>query len=98
MKPAFFSFLILGAAPTAASSETVCMSAYKMEASLLDWYAEAPVDGSQTETTVIWASEKGGTWTLVQYLQDGQACVLARGTDWSSELGQDLVFAGLPPS
>ncbi len=78
-----------------ASAKTVCMSAHDMEASLIDWYAEAPVEGSKTNTTSVWASEQGGSWTLLQYLADGQACVLAQGNDWGSDLSEDLIVAAL---
>ncbi|MEL6452826.1 MAG: S-adenosyl-L-homocysteine hydrolase [Pseudomonadota bacterium] len=99
MKPRIFSIgalaLTLGGAATGAVASNVCMPAAEMEASLIDWYGETPVDGSDSETTQIWASDQSGTWTLVQYLADGQSCVLAQGSDWGSEVSEDLLIAGL---
>ncbi|MFL4469402.1 S-adenosyl-L-homocysteine hydrolase [Tateyamaria armeniaca] len=99
MKPVLL-FAAASVAATALSATTlsakdVCMSAAEMEASLIDWYAETPVEGSGTETTAIWASEANGTWTLVQYLADGQSCVLAQGNDWGSTVSDDLILATL---
>ncbi|WP_299372473.1 S-adenosyl-L-homocysteine hydrolase [uncultured Tateyamaria sp.] len=95
MKPAILFAAAIAMSATSAAAQDVCMSAPELEASLKDWYGEQPVDGSQTDTTTIWASEQTGTWTLVQYLADGQSCVLAQGYDWGAEVSEDLVVAAL---
>lgn len=95
MKPAisFVAATVLSA--TSLSAQEVCMSTAEMEAGLVEWYGETPVEGTRTDTTTIWASEQTGTWTLVQYLADGQSCVLAQGYDWGSAVSEDLLVAGL---
>lgn len=99
MKPAklftAMSTAALCVVTTAVSAKDVCMPSTEMEATLVDWYGETPVKGTQTDTTTIWASEQTGSWTLVQYLSDGQSCVLAQGSDWDSTLTQDLTVAML---
>ncbi|WP_299728472.1 S-adenosyl-L-homocysteine hydrolase [uncultured Tateyamaria sp.] len=95
MKPAIWIAATLTLSATSLAAQDVCMSAPEMEASLVDWYGETPVEESRTESTAIWASEETGTWTLVQYLADGQSCVLAQGHDWGSEVSEDLLVAGL---
>jgi len=95
ISPFVLSIVAVVASAGAGSAQNVCMSATEMEASLIDWYGEAPVDGSATDSTEIWASDDTGTWTLVQYLADGQSCVLAQGHDWGSEVSEDLLLAEL---
>ncbi|WP_299139867.1 S-adenosyl-L-homocysteine hydrolase [uncultured Tateyamaria sp.] len=99
MKPAIFAFglsaLTLSAAPAVAQTPTVCMSSTEMEATLIDWYGEAPIAETATQSTQVWASDDSGTWTLVQYLADGQSCVLAQGSDWGASVSEDLLLAGL---
>lgn len=53
--------------------------------------------GLQSETGLleIWASEEGGTWTILMTRPDGQTCVMATGTHWrESPVGGDV--AGEP--
>jgi hypothetical protein len=95
MKPAIFTLMTLMITTPALASENVCMSAPEMEASLIDWYGEAPVAGSGSETTQMWAADATGSWTLVQYLADGNACVLAQGEDWSPERTDEMMLAVL---
>ncbi|MGJ8546164.1 MAG: S-adenosyl-L-homocysteine hydrolase [Sulfitobacter sp.] len=68
---------------TAASAQVTCMPAPQMEASLIDWYGETPVEGSAEGNMVVWASTKTGTWSLLRYQPDGQTCVIETGTDWN---------------
>ena len=95
MKP-FISTLILFAslATTAHAAEpTFCMPAAEMEAALVDWYDERPVAENASEREELWVSEQTGTWTMVEYAANGQACVLAQGDDWIAS--QNLLLAEL---
>jgi len=65
-----------------ASAQPVCMQAVEMEAALIDWYGEAPVEGAWANDQQLWASENTGTWTLMQLRTDGTACVLSQGNNW----------------
>ncbi|SFB04468.1 hypothetical protein SAMN05421688_2491 [Poseidonocella pacifica] len=73
----FISSLML-AAPAAAQT---CMDAQELEASLIDWYGETPV-GAQDTDFQVWASETSGTWSMVEYRETGEACVLSTGEGW----------------
>ena len=95
MKPAILPFFLTLIGGGAAFADTVCMPAHEMEASLIDWYAEEPVDGAVSESAQIWASEITGTWTLVEYRNGGMSCVLAQGTDWSPRESDTLLLAAL---
>ncbi|WP_299650845.1 S-adenosyl-L-homocysteine hydrolase [uncultured Tateyamaria sp.] len=76
---------------TAASADPVCMLAAEMEAALIDWYAEAPVEGAWVDAQQLWASEATGTWTLMELNGDGTACVLSQGDNWQA--GDDALIA-----
>ncbi|WP_415405094.1 S-adenosyl-L-homocysteine hydrolase [Tateyamaria sp. SN3-11] len=95
MKPAILTAITLVTLSSAAFAETPCMSAAEMEAGLIDWYGETPVDGATRARAQMWASEETGTWTLVQYLADGNACVVAQGDDWAPARTDDLLIAVL---
>ena len=95
MKRVFAILTTLIATSTASFAESVCMPAPELEAGLIDWYGEAPVEGAEKATAQMWASEKTGTWTLVQYLADGNSCVLAQGDDWAPARTEDLLLAVL---
>ena len=95
MKPAILTVISLVTLSGAALAQTPCMSAPEMEAGLIDWYGEAPVEGAPRARAQMWASEETGTWTLVQYLADGNACVVAQGDDWAPARAEDLLVAAL---
>ncbi|MEL7131388.1 MAG: hypothetical protein AAGK77_03145 [Pseudomonadota bacterium] len=90
MERAVLSMILAAAATSAALAETVCMDAAEMEASLIDWYGEAPVRGAKAKDQQLWASDATGTWTLMQLNSDGTACVLGQGQNWSGS-GDPLV-------
>ncbi|MEM6304406.1 MAG: S-adenosyl-L-homocysteine hydrolase [Pseudomonadota bacterium] len=78
-----------------AAEDPVCMQSAELEASLVDWYNETLVS-METPDTFVWASGVGGTWTLVEYIEtaDGEvACVIATGTDWQPNMGDDMLLA-----
>lgn len=94
MKPVLtITALILSA--STAMADSVCMSSAEMEASLVDWYGETPVAGQEAKDTQLWASERNGTWSLVQYLPDGNSCVLETGEDWNGGADAGEVLAML---
>ena len=92
MKPVLTIAALIFTASTALADST-CMSSAEMEASLVDWYGETPAAGQDVKDTQIWASERNGTWTLVQYLPDGNSCVLETGEDWNGDKNADEVLA-----
>jgi hypothetical protein len=71
-------FVFLFASEAVASD--VCMPFNEMEASLIDWYDERPVQ-EIISNVVLWKSERGETWTVVKYNPDGTACTLQHGTN-----------------
>lgn len=78
-----------------AQSQDVCMSTAELEASLKDWYGEAPVEGYADPKQQVWASEASGSWTLVRYLTDGNACVTAQGENWPEVADENPQVAAL---
>ncbi|MCR8825440.1 hypothetical protein [Pseudosulfitobacter koreensis] len=94
MKPVLTITALIFSA-SAAMADSVCMSSAEMEASLVDWYDEAPVAGQENKDTQIWASERNGTWSLVQYLPDGNSCVLETGEDWNDGSDAGALLAQL---
>ncbi|ASM73995.1 MULTISPECIES: hypothetical protein [Roseobacteraceae] len=84
MKPVLTIAALIFSVSTALAGG-VCMSSAEMEASLVDWYGETPVAGQEAKDTQLWVSERNGTWSLVQYLPDGNSCVLDSGKDWNSD-------------
>lgn len=75
---------ILAISSSAASASEVCMPVQELEAALIDWHGEAPVE-QRPENTLLWASADTGTWTLVAY-QAGTACRIDHGTGWTGDL------------
>jgi len=67
---------------SAAHATEVCMPSGELEAALIDWYGERPVEES-SGNIVLWASQGGETWTIVQYNVDGTACTLEQGSNWN---------------
>lgn len=94
MKPVLTIAALIFSASTAMAAGT-CMSSAEMEASLVDWYGETPVAGQEAKDTQLWASERNGTWSLVQYLPDGNSCVLESGEDWNGGKDADELVAML---
>ena len=72
---------LIAAAPSEALSSGICMPSAEMEAALIDWYQEQPVEEVRHDI-VLWTSQGGETWTLVGYRSDRVACVLENGVNW----------------
>ncbi|WP_092077045.1 hypothetical protein [Poseidonocella sedimentorum] len=68
------------------------MSSGELEAGLVDWYGERPVEPA-SGARQLWASEVSGSWSLVEYRGDGRACVLRTGDGWApaEEPGDQLL-------
>ena len=84
MKPVFTGAILAVTLTTVgamAQAEEVCMPASEMKSALIDWYGEAPVPGQAKGNSQLWASDTGGTWTLVKTMADGNACGIAQGQD-----------------
>ncbi len=43
----------------------------------------------------VWASEQGGTWTVLMTRADGTTCIMASGTNWRGATPEDRVL-GIP--
>ncbi|PTX58114.1 hypothetical protein C8N43_2790 [Litoreibacter ponti] len=97
MKPGIVIALtaLVFATPAFAQEETLCMDSYALEASLIDWYGEAPVEGETEENRQLWAAGVGGTWTVVTYEPNGQSCVLAQGDNFMPTDMSDVLVAAL---
>ena len=98
MKPVFTGAILAVTLTTVgamAQAEEVCMPASEMKSALIDWYGEAPVPGQAKGNSQLWASDTGGTWTLVKTMADGNACVIAQGQDWQEGLEGDKQLAAL---
>lgn len=91
MKPVFYAAMMSIMTPLAAAAADVCMPVTEMEAGLVDWYGETPVETDEEESARIWASKQTGTWTLVKYLVDGNACVIAQGENWMPQRNEMLL-------
>lgn len=76
-------------------AETVCMPTTELRVSLIDWYEEEPVAEPNKAQQQIWASPRTGTWTMVKYTTDGQACVLDQGEDWLVGTARAALIASL---
>lgn len=86
--------LALPAAPAQATSpiaEVICADRAAMEQRLIQQFgAEMTAMGLRdSETTLEVWSDPNGRWTLVQGYPNGQACILAMGTDWGSFTARD---------
>jgi hypothetical protein len=62
---------------------------------LIDWYEEEPIAAPNKAQQQIWASPRTGTWTLVKYGPDGDACVLDQGDDWLVGTAREALMASL---
>lgn len=70
-----------------AQGASTCMTAEELDAGLIDWYGERPVESSEDGSMVLWQNEEAGTWTLVAYRSSGMACTLDSGS--SALAGRD---------
>ncbi len=69
---------ILACFPSILAASEICMPSIELEAALIDWYQERPSE-KHPDNIVLWQSDNGKTWTLVQYDEDGMACSLEHG-------------------
>ncbi|MBE3638919.1 S-adenosyl-L-homocysteine hydrolase [Mangrovicoccus algicola] len=91
MKPAILAAVTFALAAPMASAEVVCMDSDEMEAALIDWYQLQPVDWTETEKSVIWASNRSGIWATVSYDdRSHRACVVEQGENWTEDGGAVL--------
>ncbi len=72
--------LLLAAGAANAQTNEICMWSDELDAGLIDWYGERPVESSSDGSIVLWANDEAGTWTLVVYRASGEACTLDSGT------------------
>lgn len=77
-KTVFFAALLTPALAFAQADQT-CMTAGEMDAGLIDWYGERPVESTDDGRMVLWQNDDAGTWTLVSYRPSGMACTLDSG-------------------
>ncbi|MEM8582158.1 MAG: hypothetical protein AAGA38_08195 [Pseudomonadota bacterium] len=67
-------FVLFG--PAAALASDGCMLADEMDATLVDWYGERVVAQTENGAAALWQNDLTGSWTLVEYRENGLACVL----------------------
>ncbi|MDJ0857468.1 MAG: S-adenosyl-L-homocysteine hydrolase [Dinoroseobacter sp.] len=72
-------FVLFALLPFAAAASDGCMLADEMDATLVDWYGERVVAQTQNGNAALWRNELTGSWTIVEYFEDGLACVLVFG-------------------
>jgi hypothetical protein len=75
------------AAPALELPDLPCSGYAQIQGELARAYAEAPVSiGLQSNGHLLqlFASSGNDTWTMVSLAPDGQACVVAAGSDWQS--------------
>lgn len=68
------------------------MPADEMEAGLIDWYGEHAALESADGALVLWKNQNSGSWTILAYRANGDACAVEMGDEG------DLPFATLPRS
>jgi hypothetical protein len=79
------------AAALLAAQPPPCGKAAAIAATLAERFGETPAGRGLSATgslLEVYASASGDTWTAVQVLPTGQACVIATGRDWQ-QLGGD---------
>lgn len=81
--PALAAGLGLAWGSANAQEPSVCMSADDMEAGLIDWYGEHALTQSADGTLVLWKNLRSGSWTIVSYLANGEACAIDSGEEGS---------------
>lgn len=81
--------------PLQAQEELLCMPTAELEAGLIDWYNETPVQQIEDRNHIVWASGVGGTWTIVSYEPNDISCTIAQGDNWSPMMNGDALLARL---
>ncbi len=80
--------LILAAAivvPGSLEAQQSCAQRDVVTNKLQTGYGETFTGGglrNSTSVFEVWASEKGGTWTILMTKADGTSCIMASGTNW----------------
>lgn len=73
------------APPQPQAFTAVCLPLDRLRDELKTKFNESEVGGgivSETAITLLFASPDGDTWTIAMLSPDGQACVVAGGSDW----------------
>lgn len=91
-KNVFFAALFAPALALAQGADT-CMTAGELDAGLIDWYGESPVETSDDGSMVLWQNTETGTWTLVAYRPSGMACTLDSGSTGLAGAAADQIMA-----
>ncbi len=93
----FIVTLVLACAPAVALAQTYCADRGSLVGKLETSYGEAFAGGGMQNASRIvevWASEDGGTWTILITRADGTSCIMASGTAWRKGLPQPEGVAG----
>ena len=81
----------------AANAQQACADRDQITTRLESKYGESFAGGGLRNAKSIyevWMSEDSGTWTIIMTKPDGQACVMAAGTNWRKALPAQP--AGIP--
>ncbi|QBF29625.1 S-adenosyl-L-homocysteine hydrolase [Thalassococcus sp. S3] len=95
----FAAALAFPALATADDEASVCMPVGEMQATLIEWYSEAPratLQKTAITETQLWVSVHTGTWTKLEVYRDGIACVIDQGADFRAEFDQFANSEALP--
>ncbi len=97
-KGVFTAVLVTVLGAQAAVAMPHCGSRDDVVASLADQYDETHrASGLESETGLmeIWASDAGGSWTILLTRPDGQTCVMATGSHWLETI-EAAILEGTP--
>ena len=85
------TFLAVGVGGPASAAPEDCMGFLELEDYLDRAFAEARIESGLLENgnPVYLFVSRAGSWTLVESVPDGQACVHASGTHWQPRRGAD---------
>ncbi|WP_425092344.1 S-adenosyl-L-homocysteine hydrolase [Tropicimonas sp. S265A] len=73
------------------------MLADELDAALIDWHGEHVFEESDDGRAAVWRNSQTGSWTFVQYLDSGLACVLDHGQTWPPHRRSPELMAALAP-
>ena len=85
------------AVPAVAQTQTPCADRAVVTERLQSAYGERFAGGGLRNSQSIfevWMAEDTGTWTIIMTMPNGQACVMAAGTDWRVSMPETP--AGIP--
>ena len=93
------TLLVLASAGSSGDVDRFCAERDKVVTMLTDHYGETYLGGglhSDDSIFEVWLSEREKTWTILMTMSNGQACVVAVGTEWDMAPSFQDLPVGLP--